>query len=413
MGDNSTTEILTKLTSEDVPTNGICWPNISLDQSAVIAIVLHCFLGKCEDETLGKVVVGGDLESPSLWIKVLSKAVELEPSCVGEISEKIGPLIRSMCNDMTRLFFKSNAHWKESIVPFVQLISDMIIFSTDWEVVNTLLKHEGLLASIIQWIFWDQDVRPDLVNELSVKKCTDITSIAKEVIGDLLKNAANNPSTEDRHLLGRIGCMPIVSKEYGPNCRISYMAELISFIKANEMKEKEHLKILQSLLYAGDCIDKDVIMGIIDLGTNRLHDYESAVVVARLSGFMLWKRPNNEPCDTRVAAAIRTGLLDMCLNLVDRFGGHESFCDENKSLYKHIESIFCIINDISLHQKTAKAIRSKRIVTEDKLVRLADTITEKNRNDMSTAIIYNDTSEGFIRYGQVYSKSQRFILLPM
>ena len=395
LGSGSVTDILLKLTSDDVPTQGISWPNISLDQSGILSSTLHGFLKKCEDETFEALIsnVGGDLKSPSLWIKVLLKAVELEPSCMGEIVKNIGPLIRCMCNDTKRLFFKSNKHWQEGILPFVQLVSDMVCNSTDWEVVKTLLKNEGLLASIIQWIFWDEH-RPDLVDELSMEKCTGIADLGTAITVELLANAAYNPSAEDGQLLGRIGCVPIVSKDYNPHCRLSYMVELINFIKGNEMKEREreHLKILQSLLYTGDCIDKDVIMGVIDLGTNHAHDYDSAVAVAGLSAGILRKGSKDTPSDTRVAFAIRTGLLEMCLNLVDCFGGHGSFCDEDKLLYNHIESIFYIINDISLHQKTAKAIRSKRIVTEDKLVRLTDTITENDiaTNDMSTAIIYND-----------------------
>ena len=317
-----------------------------------------------------------DLESPSLWIKVLSKAVELEPSCTGKLVQNLDPLIRCMCNDMTRLFFQSNKHWRESIIPFVQLISNMISNSTDWEVVKTLLKHEGLLASIIQWIFWDTH-RPDLVDELSMEKCEEIATLGTKITGELLANAANNPSTEDGQLLGRIGCMPIVSKEYKPHGRLSYIAELLSFIKRNKMKGKEHLKILQSFLYEGDCIDKDVIMGVIDLGTNHAHDNDSAVAVARLSAGMLQKGSNDVPSDTRVAFAIRHGLIEMCFGFIKQFNTHIS-CEENTtgnsqcllSLFRGIQNILKSIHDIALHQKTAKAIRSKKTVVMETLAQL-------------------------------------------
>jgi len=229
---------------------------------------------------------------------------------------------------------------------------------------------------------------------------TKIVALARAIVGKLVKIAADNPSAEDIQLLGSIGSMPIVSKDYDPNCMISYTAGLICCMKKEEPEELINwvyqrynpLNTLQSLIYTGDCIDKDVIMGIIDLGTNHVHGYGSAVAVAGLSSGMLLKGSNAQSSDTRIALAIRAGLIEMCLNFVDRFGGHESFCDEDKSLYNRIESIFYIINDISLHQKTAKAIRSKKIVTEDKLVRLADTITtnDTTANDMSTSIIYND-----------------------
>jgi len=110
-GDNKATEILSKLTSEDVPTQGISWPNISLDQSGILSSTLN-FLKRCEDETFEVLILNvvrvfpsKRLKSPSLWIKVLSKAVELERL---QIAKHIGPLVKvkSMCDDTNRLFFK-------------------------------------------------------------------------------------------------------------------------------------------------------------------------------------------------------------------------------------------------------------------------------------------------------------------
>jgi len=401
-GDSESTAVLPFLTSEDVPTHGICWPNLSLDQSGISTVL--AFLKHCEDETFDKVMtdargsvltprgarisnVGGDLVFPSTWIKVLSKAVELEPSCKEKIAKSIGPLVKCMCADMTRLFFKSNTYWIESILPFVQLISDMISKSTDMKVVNTLLAHEGLLASIIQWNFWDEQ-RPDLVRELSMERCAEISVLGTTITGKLVARAAttNIPSSisEDEKLLcSSIGSMPIVSKDYDPNCMISYTAGLMHFINP-PINEGGLFKLLQLLIETGDCIDKDVIMGMIDLGVNHVRDYDGAVVVARLSAIMLLKRPSNKPSDIRTAFAIRFGLVEMCLNLIEQFDTQMSCADTTKdnrccqcpkcrqSLYNQITSMFTIINDVALHQKTAKAIRSKKEIIEEKLVSLEE-----------------------------------------
>ena len=93
--------------------------------------------------------------------------------------------------------------------------------------------------------------------------------------------------SENRQVLGRIGCMPIVSKDYDPRCMISYTVRLIRCIKKEEPMEGlglifqrgNGLDVLQPLIEFGDCIDKDVITGIIDLGTNYVHDYDSAVAI--------------------------------------------------------------------------------------------------------------------------------------
>ena len=129
-GDNEATKILTDLTSEDVPTNGICWPNISLDQSGIVQSTLN-FLKRCEEDTTFEMVladardsvlpprprggqtsyVGGDLKSPLLWIIILRKAIDSSDVQVArKIAKQIGPLVRCMGNDTERLFFKSNMY---------------------------------------------------------------------------------------------------------------------------------------------------------------------------------------------------------------------------------------------------------------------------------------------------------------
>ena len=101
--------------------------DMSFEINAVLPSVLG-FLQKCEHETFGKVIVGigGDLSSPSTWIRLLLRTSMSKPSCCMQIAENIGPVVRCMCNDSKRLFFKSNKHWRESIVSFVGLIASMV-----------------------------------------------------------------------------------------------------------------------------------------------------------------------------------------------------------------------------------------------------------------------------------------------
>ena len=91
-----------------------------------------------------------------------------------QIAENIGPLVRCMCNDTKRLFFKSKKHWRESIGVFQKLIYNMTCnFSRPTEqdarkrVTETLLQHDGgiLLRSIVQWGFWEEDQWERLVDD--------------------------------------------------------------------------------------------------------------------------------------------------------------------------------------------------------------------------------------------------------
>ena len=86
-------------------------------------------LTRCEDETFDEVIddvsfLGHGnlpwieesyLDTPSTWIDILLVAEDLEPSGLLQIAENIGPMVRCICDDTNRLFFKSNKHWRKSI----------------------------------------------------------------------------------------------------------------------------------------------------------------------------------------------------------------------------------------------------------------------------------------------------------
>ena len=106
------------------------------ENSGILSFVLDT-LKLCEVKTFDKVMAalslrgGGDSTSPSTWIKVLLKAHQFEPRCRLQIAQNIGPLVSCMCGDTKRVFFKSNKHWRQSILPFVELISILICFEIE------------------------------------------------------------------------------------------------------------------------------------------------------------------------------------------------------------------------------------------------------------------------------------------
>ena len=171
--------------------------DFSLKDSGVLSVVLD-FLKSCEcesfstlvlrantNEKLKQPVASSNLKTPSLWIEILNRATRQEPSCMLQIAENIGPLVRCMCNDMERVFFKSSKHWREGIDSFVRLIYNIIYTcwdnSADKKIVQTLFqKNEGLLTSIIQWGHWEEKNRPDITRELNKADdtCKDIMAVA-------------------------------------------------------------------------------------------------------------------------------------------------------------------------------------------------------------------------------------------
>ena len=384
-GDGGITVAMEELTSS-YEYDGITRPNISLVRSGILSSVLG-FLGTCEHETFDGVMadaggnvlvsngtivhIGGNLDTPSRWIRVLFRAGELEPDCMMQIVENISPLVKCMCNDMARLFFQSNRHWKEGIESFVRLIGSMIsksIRTTDREVANTLLQYEGLLTSIVQWIFW-KDHRPDIVKVLGMKECTLITEMGRHIVGMLVTDAYHRRvtlTTECKILMWSIGTTPIVNREYDQTCITSFNEGFIH--RTKELREGvnlcHELMLLQVLVTDIDCVDKGVITALIDFGLNFTSDYNSSAIVAGLSSYCL------KQSDTRVSFAIRSGLIEMCLNFIERFGRVDFFKEGEPSFCRCLENIFITINTVSLHQKTAKAIKSKKIEIQGALARL-------------------------------------------
>ena len=374
-GDNDATLLLADGSLEE--SNGILY-----EQSGVLSTVFK-LLKRCEDDTFVKVMldIGGNLTTPKSWIRILIKAEAQEESCRLQIAQSIGPLVRCMCNDNTRLFFKSNKHWLDTIRAFVALIHNMILSGvsnldkTEGKEMITLFQHEGLLTSIIHWGFWNEEYRPDIAKELETDEQISIVRLGKATVKRLIK-VADKETEGGREGLELIGTTPIISEEYDPECSISLVVGLIRLtgIEGWSMDASKCLRLL--VCDTGcRCVDKDVINELIDLGINTRDDKWAAHVAILLSFMICKENSKGTYCtnDTRVAFAIRDELIELCLTFIERFGLLESFNKEQdnlSTLFFSIEKIFKAIFWVGLHQKTAKAIRSKRCDIEQELVRL-------------------------------------------
>ena len=364
--------------------------NFSLVDSGVLLVVLD-FLKRCKYESFAKVSSSNNLKTPSKWIEILNRATRQEPSCMLQIAENIGPLVKCMCNDMERVFFKSNKHWREGVDAFVRLIYQIIYTcwdnSGDKMIVQTLLqKNEGLLTSIIQWGFWGEKNRPDIARELkknAVDVCNVISVLGNVATVYLIVDEDNflyddGEFTEyGKEMLKLVGTTPVVSKDYDPNCQASYVVGLIQFMKTHDFEEI-HFDALSSLIVDAGCVDKGVITEMIDWGLNYVADLNDAVEVARLSYDIMLKvnaisNTTRTANDTHTAFAIREGLIEMCLGFIESFWEHKSFGESELCIY--ISQVFISIHIVSLHQKTAKAIMSKRNGIEGRLACL-----EQNSN---------------------------------
>lgn len=369
------------------------------------------FLKRCESETFAAVMadvrvnvlpsgMGGDLKSPSVWIKFLMNACQF-PSCILQIVENIGPLMKCMCADTTRQFFKRKKLWAEAILSFVQLIYNIIVGSSSTEkekIIGTLLQYDGLLSSIVQWGFWGDEYRPDIAKALKSNDCTELVLFGRKITILLIKHATNSNywaqdgttqsfrslTAEGLRTLERIGSIPIVSKDYDPTCKISCVAGMIQPMKT--AKDYTYHPALQNFIVNADCIDKGVIMEVIDFGMNYANDESSVVVVMGLASAMVLQGRNTRrglPNDTRSAFAIRAGLFEMCLGLIERYGSLD-FMD---ALFPCLCDILKAVHKVSLHKKTAKAIRSKKLIIEEKLTCLEKKSKVANNADWKRPLV--------------------------
>ena len=187
----------------------------------------------------------------------------------------------------------------------------------------------------------------------------------------MINDARSEEDIECIERLAIIGSTPLVSKRYDVSSMLSYTSELIQHVLTEDWERSELRTCFTTLLVLineVDCVDKAVITKLICFGTIA-SDYEIAEHVAKLSLLILIQKPHMNPVDARVAFAIRVGLIDMCLGFIGRFGIGSAVL-LNFDLLERIEQVFKLIYEISLHQKTAKAIKHQRVKIEEKLVRL-------------------------------------------
>ena len=248
------------------------------------------------------------------------------------------------------------------------------LYPNDFKLIKVLFQHDGFLPSTIQWGFWTEEYRPDLVCELGIQECKKVITLGRDIIWKTVRVISQHLEV-GKGLLEIIGTTPIISKEYDPTCMISCVEGFIRQMKINGF----FTTTLDCLIENADCVDKGVITEMIDFDTIHYDNDIAESVLLRLYLMITKKEANiRNANDTRVAFAIRVGLIEMCLSIIEKFGTRECFeGDESirsfsgaRPIFHGIKDILKTIHDVSLHQKTAKAIRSKKEDIEQELARL-------------------------------------------
>jgi len=343
--------------------------------SALVSIALK-FLRRCESDTFAEVMLdvgGGDLICPSIWLKILFRAIELEPreehaSGRRQIVQSIGPLIRCMCNDTARLFFKSNMHWRDTIRSFVGFIHNMIHIlvnsdgSKGLDILEILLNYEGLLTTITQWSFWKEDHRPDISNELvDIEGNKEIPHWGRKATWKVITAACKLDAEDKRKRLDNIANTPILNKSYESTCQVSFVIGLVRIMKTDRMVGD--FTALRTLLKESNCVSKDLITELFDLGLNFTPNLDDAKDIASTFSALMLRGIG----DNRIAFLIRCGMFEMCLAFIERFGDESCEKETQQLVFDFIEVALSDISKLAFHRKTWKAIEAKASTIEENL----------------------------------------------
>jgi hypothetical protein len=164
---------------------------------------------------------------------------------------------------------------------------------------------------------------------------------------------------------------PIVSRAYDPGCNVNYvvgMIRMLKNVKSNVRDRGDHFATLHMFMLNADCFDNDVFAEVIELGSNSTVNIDDALSISKISySMLLLKKAQRQvyPIDKLLAFAIKSGLLEMCVEIIMRFACDPTIqsiaCDAQRNqLMEALVRIADLIQKVALHQNTSKAIRDRR-----------------------------------------------------
>lgn len=221
---------------------------------------------------------------------------------------------------------------------------------------GTWKEYKELSKGIKQWFKPRQNFVGKSYDFLSAgETITCMSNVGEEIVFHLIRCVRG--SSDAKTWLEKLGAVPIVSRAYDPNCKVSLVGGIVRHI--NKYGDSSYLSLLDDLIGYADCVDGDVISEMIslafDFGTSGYTSTDAEHIVKVISSMIMQSVEvgTKQPSDTRVSYAIRVGLLGMCMQLITRFGGDESICSSINSMLHNVYLL-------SFHKKTSKSLSDKR-----------------------------------------------------
>ena len=120
-----------------------------------------------------------DLETPVEWIHFLTSfASSPDPNFQLHIAEKIGPLVRCMCNDTARQFYKSSEYWWGSMFSFAHLIIQVLTNSSGGGPKNKIIDNfYNMMRGYLEPLFNGDSIMKSIAPTLQKRYTMEIVVI--------------------------------------------------------------------------------------------------------------------------------------------------------------------------------------------------------------------------------------------
>ncbi|KAL7554364.1 hypothetical protein ACHAWF_017811 [Thalassiosira exigua] len=350
---------------------------IKLLEAGVVDALVEV-LSRCHEEGMHDLVEKG---VPSQWMMVL--AALMNPPACETIFDGLSPVFRCLLDSNDRTFFNSNLQWYMSQYFFVAIIGSAVEIS-NFDVIPLLLKYDDLIEFVVQALFW-KTKRPDIVREVLVRfndwpgqadeyfsnlRNVAVDALSRIVTGCLIvvkeENAQYFVQDFGEEAVNRMARSSVVSSEYDCTNDEVFVASLFDVLPTVSIEKKSLLWEIQNIFSQSECVDKRVIIQCMKYAWSVTSDFEETKRVAcylKLTLFPLSSLPlasgkqkehlGRFPRDSRYAIAIGSGLLELCMDLLLRFGMH-------KDLFDIISDVIQGANTLAFVPKTAKSIAEQR-----------------------------------------------------
>jgi hypothetical protein len=392
----------------------------------------------------------GYLDDPVPWFDILSLVlVRAEMRGVGKkkifyikrkIARGIGPAVKCLHDDMYREFFQENELWHSVYLPFTRLLFHVVEDEIDQrrlgrtpELISALIEHEGLLEMLIRPIFWAEQ-RPDIMEEATLAgsdtfswarpaKLADYSgAVIEQIVLSSLKDDEGRAFYEGAGKecnMNICGTM-IVNEAYDSSAKVFFGTGVVNLLLKsnieNDVRDATQLferntslwRVMRALAITG-CVEADesLFQALVDsAGQDTIsYDYATKVVeVIFLMTQLFVREKRSTPDDRRVAMVVKTGYLELVLELLVRFK-HQA----NITFVSWIGMTVQNIQSFSYEKRTAAAaITSRREIIaaalneyEEKEPRLSNIKLQSKYDDISSMI------RSIVYYSEIGSRLER------